>query len=146
VKQILILVLAGALSFSACGGDKGIEVREAWVRPAAQGENGAVYFVIHNLDPNADTLTGVSSDVADAAEMHESKMSGDVMQMQQLDSVPIERSAEIKFEPGGLHLMLVGLKRDLKVGEEIDITLHFKNFEDIKVTVPVSDTPAPEAH
>jgi copper(I)-binding protein len=116
------------------------------MRPAAQGENGAIYFVIHNRGPSADTLTGVSSDIAEAIEIHESKMSGDVMQMQQLDSVPLEASSETKFEPGGLHLMLVDLTTDLKVGDAVDITLHFTNFEDINVTVPVSDMPASGDH
>jgi copper(I)-binding protein len=116
------------------------------MRPAAQGENGAIYFMIHNRGSNADTLTGVSSNIAEAIEIHESKMSGDVMQMQQLQSVPLERSTEIRFEPGGLHVMLVGLKKALKVGDEVQITLHFANFEDINVTVPVSDMPASEDH
>jgi copper(I)-binding protein len=145
VKRILILILAVALSLSACGTPQGIEVREAWMRPAAQGENGAVYFVIDNRG-SQDTLTGVSSDVAEAVEMHESMMSGDVMQMQQIDAVPLERSTEIRFEPGGLHVMLVGLKKDLQVGDEVEVTLHFTNFEDLNITVPVSDMPASEDH
>jgi copper(I)-binding protein len=145
VKHILIFVLI-AFSLSACGAEPGIEVREAWMRPAAQGENGAIYFVIHNRGSNADALTGVSSDAAGAIEIHESKMSGDVMQMQQLDSVPLEPSAEIKFEPGGLHIMLVDLTTEFKVGDAVDITLHFTNFEDISVTVPVSDMPASGDH
>jgi copper(I)-binding protein len=40
--------------------------------------------------------------------------------------------------------MLVGLRQDLNVGDEIEITLHFKNAEDIKLKVPVRDHPAPE--
>lgn len=145
MRYILIFMLA-ALALSSCGTEEGIEVREFWMRPAAQGENGAVYFVIHNRGSKADTLTGISSDIAESVEMHESKMSGDVMQMQQLDSISLDRSAEVRFEPGGLHVMLVDLKKDLKVGDEVEITLHFTNFEDINVTVPVSDMPASEDH
>ena len=144
MKCIWILILA-ALSLSACGPEQGIEVREAWMRPAAQGDNGAIYFVVHNRGAK-DALTGVSSDIAAAVEMHESTMSGDVMQMQQIDSVPLERSAEIRFEPGRLHVMLVNLNRDLKVGDEVEITLHFTNFEDMSVMVPVRDIPASEDH
>jgi copper(I)-binding protein len=149
VKYILIFVLM-AFSLSACGAEQGIEVRDAWMRPAAQGENGAIYFVIQNRGSDADTLTGVSSNVAEAVEMHETtfqaEMSGDVMQMQQLDSVPLEPSSELNFEPGGLHVMLVGLKEDLKVGDEVGITMHFANFEDINVTVPVSEMPVSGDH
>lgn len=143
MKYILMFMLA-AFFLNACGSAQGMEVREPWMRPAAQGENGAVYFVIHNRGSNADALTGASSEIAEVLEMHESKMNGDVMQMQQLDSVPLERSAEVKFEPGRLHIMLVDLKKDLNVGDEIEITLHFTNFEDLTVTVPVQDVPAHE--
>ena len=135
--------MTAALFLSACSGEKGIEVHEVWMRPAAQGENGAVYFVIHNHSSEEDELIGISSDIAEAVEMHESKMNGDVMEMNQVESVPLEAYAEIKFEPGGLHIMLVNLKKHVEVGDEIEVTLHFKNFEDIRVMAPVRDMPAP---
>jgi len=143
VKRILMLVFTMSLLLSACDAKKGIEVHEPWMRPAAQGENG-VYFVIHNHAPEPDELIGISADVAEALEIHESKMNGDVMGMHQLVSLLVEAHTEIQFEPGGLHLMLVDLKKDLKVGDEIEITLHFQDFDDIKVLVPVRDTPVPE--
>jgi copper(I)-binding protein len=144
VSRILTIVFAISFLLGACGAEKGIEVHEAWMRPAAQGENGAVYFVIHNHSAQSDELVSVSSSVAEAVELHESRMSGDVMEMHQLKSLPLEAFAEIKFAPGGLHLMLVALKKDFKAGDQIELTLRFKNFEDIKLTVPVRDTPAPE--
>lgn len=144
VKRNLIFALAIVMLLSACGPEKGIEVHEVWMRPVAQGENGAVYFVMHNHASEADELVGVSSDSAEAVEMHESKMNGDIMEMQQVTSIPLEAYAEINFAPGKFHIMLVNLKKDLNVGDEILITLHFKNSEDINVKVPVRDAPAPE--
>jgi len=141
-----ILILIVVILFTACGAEKGIEIHSAWMRPAGQGENGAVYFVIHNHSSEVDELIDVSSDIAAAAEMHESKMSGDVMQMNQVDSVPLEAFAEIEFAPGGLHIMLVDLKRDVRVGDEIEVVLHFKNFEEIKIIAPVRETAAPDDH
>lgn len=144
MKRILFVILVIATLLSACGPEKGIEVHEVWMRPAAQGDNGAVYFVMHNHASEADELTGISTDSAEAAELHETTMSGDVMQMRQVQSVPLDAYAEIKFAPGKYHIMLVNLKKELKVGDEIELTLHFKNFEDITIHVPVRDTPAPE--
>ncbi len=144
MERNLIVVLAIAMLLGACGAEKGIEVHEIWMRPVAQGENGAVYFVMHNHASEADELVGVSTDSAEAAEMHESKMNGDIMEMRQVESIPLEAYAEIDFAPGKFHIMLVNLKKDLNVGDEIQLTLHFKNFEDINVMVPVRDTPAPE--
>jgi len=144
VKRILpsVLTIVSLLCGCAAPATEGVEVRDAWARPAAQGGNGAVYFVIHSSE--ADEIIGVSSDVAEALEMHESRMSGDVMEMHQLESVPLGAGEEVKFEPGGLHIMLIGLKRDLKLGDEFEITLHFKNYQDIQLRVPVRDTPAME--
>lgn len=146
MKAIFVVVLfLGLLSGCAAPGQEDVEVHEAWARPAAQGGNGAVYFAIRSSQ--ADEMTGVSSDSAEAVEMHESTMSGDVMQMHQLETVQLDAGEQVTFEPGGLHIMLIGLKQDLRAGEEIEITLHFKQHQDISVTVPIQDTPpSPENH
>ena len=146
MKRVLIFVLALSLMLSACGTEKGIEVQGAWARPTAQGENGAIYFIIQNNAREIDELTGVSSDVAEAVEMHESMMEGDVMQMHPVETVPLQAGAKTTFKPGGLHIMLIGVKQDLKIGAEIEITLHFKNFEDIHIQVPVHEAPVMDNH
>ena len=142
MKRVLVSVLTIIVILSGCvaPATEGVEVRAAWARPAAQGGNGAVYFVIRSSE--ADELVGVVSDVAEAVEMHESTMNEDVMEMRQLVSVPLQAGGEVVFEPGGLHIMLVGLKQDLKLGDEFEITLQFRNHEDIQLGVPVQDTPA----
>ena len=142
MNRILVSVLAILFLLSGCAAPatEGVEVRYAWARPAAQGGNGAVYFVIRSS--TADEIISVSSNVAEAVEMHESTMNGDVMEMHQLESVPLGAGDLVTFEPGGLHIMLIGLKQDLKTGDEIEITLHFKNYQDLPVSVPVRDTPA----
>ncbi len=142
MKRILVFVLSIVLLLSSCAGPatQGVEVHDAWARPAAQGGNGAVYLTIRSS--KADELVGVVADIAEATEMHESLMSGDVMEMHQLQSVPLQAGEEVTFEPGGLHIMLIGLKQDLKTGNEFEITLQFKNQAEVKVTIPVQDTPA----
>ena len=77
-----------------------------------------------------------------AVESTSALLSGDVMEMHQLESVPLQVGGEVVFEPGGLHIMLIGLKRDLKLGDEFEITLQFRNHEEIQLGVPVQDTPA----
>jgi periplasmic copper chaperone A len=137
-----VLGIVFLLSGCAAPATEGVEVRDAWARPAAQGGNGAVYFVIRSSQ--ADEIVDVTSDVAEAAEMHESMMSGDVMEMHHLESVPLGAGEQVTFEPGGLHIMLIGLKRDLSIGDEFEITLHFKNYQDIQLSVPVQDVPGHE--
>ena len=136
----LIGLAAVVVLLAACSAAGEMEAHEAWARPAAQGGNGAVYFLLHNHTLEDDELTGVSSDAADAVEIHESMAEpDDTMQMVMRPSIPLPAGGELKFEPGGYHLMLVGLKQDLNMGDEFKVTLHFKNHADIVMTVRVQE-------
>ncbi|HXF83761.1 MAG TPA: copper chaperone PCu(A)C [Anaerolineales bacterium] len=147
MKKLLSLISIGLFFLvSACNLEAGIEAHQAWMRPVAKGENGAVYLILHNHSSEAEELIGASSEVAEAAEIHESIMEGDVMQMTRRESVLLEPSAEVKFEPGGLHIMLINLKQDLKTGDSIEVTLHFKAHEDITIVVHVSNQAIEEEH
>jgi copper(I)-binding protein len=139
MKLFRMIMLAGLFLLSACSASTGIEVSKAWMRPAAQGGNGAAYFMIQNRSDSADELTGVSSEVARAVELHESRMEGDVMQMHHAMSVPIDGNTILEFAPGGWHVMFIVLNRDLNVGDQVELTLHFRDHEDITVTVPVQE-------
>lgn len=139
MKRIVVLLLSAALLLSACGAKEGIEIRDAWARASTQGMNSAVYFVIQNHNAGADELIGAVSDAADAVEVHESKMEGDVMMMNRVEAVALEPSAKVEFKPGGYHVMLIRLKQDLKAGDEIEVTLQFRDAEDITIKVPVKD-------
>ena len=68
------------------------------------------------------------------------------MTMNMLSSLPIEAKADIAFEPGGLHVMLIDLRQDFKVDDEFMVTLHFKNSEDITFHVLVRDVAPEEGH
>ena len=138
MKKLFSMILTGVALVTACTPKEGIEVRDAWIRTAPQGGNSALYFVIHNYSAD-DELVGVSTEIADAAEIHESSMVDDVMQMRMLESVPLVSGEDVEFAPGGLHVMLVGLKEEAKVGDMVDIVLHFKNSEDIRLQVPVRE-------
>lgn len=142
MKPIPVFILTVMLSLIACSPESGIDVHGAWARPARQGENGAVYFLIENHTTETHEMIAALSDIAEAVEIHESQMSGDVMQMQRLESVSMGPGAEVVFEPGGLHIMLVGLRQELKTGDEIEVTLQFRDFDDLTVQVPVQEAPA----
>ena len=117
------------------------------MRATARGENGAVYFVLQNDSSENEELIKVSSNLADSVEMHKSSlvMGTDVMQMDQVSSVTLDAGSEVVFAPGGLHVMLVDVKNELKPGEAVEVTLHFRNHADIRVSVSVSEF-APDEH
>ena len=142
MKKILICVLAGTLLLSACGaaGKQGtdIEANDYWARSAMKDGNGAAYMLLHNYSANDDAVIGASSDVAAATEIHLSQITADgTMEMIKQESIALPADGEVEFKPGSYHAMLIGLKQDLKAGDEITLTLHFKNHEDITLTVPV---------
>ncbi len=144
MKRILMLVLAGMLLLSACvaTGAEGtdIEAHDFWARAALKDGNGAAYMLLHNHSTEDDALIGVSSDVATAAEIHLSQISSDgTMEMIQQESIALPADVEVELKPGSYHIMLIGLKQDLKAGDEITLTLHFKNHEDITLVIPVLD-------
>jgi copper(I)-binding protein len=104
---------------------------------AANGTTSAAYFVILNQGGEADTLIGASSGVASKAEMHETRIVGDVAQMVPIPVLEVPARGRIEFKPGGYHVMLEGLKQDLKVGETIQLTLQFEKSGAITLDVPI---------
>lgn len=107
---------------------------------------GAAYFVIHNNGTDTDSLVSASSPIAEKAELHTHVMLGEVMKMQQVDSVAVPAGGEATFAPGGNHVMLFGLKKPLVAGESFPLTLVFQNAGAVDVEVKIEqDAPAPSA-
>lgn len=140
IRFPFILIIAVIL-LSACTSTSGaLTVNEIWARPAFKGENGAVYFVIENGTDSHDSLTRASTDIASAAEAHMSMQNDQgVMTMSMQDSVQIMPGENITFKPGGLHIMLVDLKQDLKVGDTFTLTLQFEKAGEITLQVEVKE-------
>ena len=141
MKRRLVAILAIALLLSACRAEEGIIIHNAWMRPVAEGGNGAVYFVLSNHSVATDELVGASSSIAEAVEIHESSMveGTGVMQMNRVFSIPLNRGAKVVFEPGGYHVMLVNVSKALAIGEAVEVTLQFKNQADLPVIVSVAE-------
>jgi len=138
-KQSLLLILLLAACQPAKISTGVLDVKNVWARPAANGDNGAIYLMIENGTELADTLLSVQSDVAMAVELHMSTMEGDHMSMQQQTVVAIPAGEAVVFTPGGLHVMLIGLTRELKTGDTFEAILKFENAGDKTVTVTVKD-------
>jgi copper(I)-binding protein len=140
MRKIAIIGLLLALSLSAGCSSKELSVENIWSRPANQGGVGAVYFVIDNPTSQPDALFGASSDIAESVEMHMSMMQEDsTMSMAHQDAVPIPANSTVEFEPGGLHIMLVNLSRDLNSGDQFKITLNFQNAGDMILDAEVME-------
>ena len=135
-----ILIIA-VIFLSACAPSSGaLTVNETWARPASKGENGAAYFVIENGTDVDDALVSASTDIASTAEAHMSMVSDQGMaSMQMQEAVQIPAGEDLPFKPGGLHIMLVDLKQDLKIGDTFTFTLQFEKAGKITVQVEVKE-------
>jgi hypothetical protein len=121
-------------------------VQDAWARPTVQGQTvGGGYFRIDGGATN-DRLLGASADIAQSVELHTMRMDGDVMRMRQLDSVEVPAKQTVEFKPGGMHLMLIGLKTPLKVGNSFPMTLRFEKVGPVSVNVRVLPAPPAAEH
>ena len=73
-----------------------------------------------------DRLVAAQTDVAATVEIHQTTMDGDVMRMQQVAAIEIPAGGQVELEPGDYHIMLIGLHRDLAVGDRFSVTLTFE--------------------
>jgi copper(I)-binding protein len=136
---VIISLLAILLLLSGCRPESaGITISNAWAQPGFEGGNSAVYFVIENSDDQADLLLNAEATVAEFVEVHESKMdSNGMMKMQKQDRVKAPKKDQVAFQPGGLHVMLINLTRDLEVGDHFNLTLTFEEAGLVPVDVEV---------
>lgn len=112
-----------------------IEIHGAYSRPAI--DMGAVFLTVVNGGATDDAIDGARSDVADATEVHESYDTGSGSGMRHIPRLPINAGQTISFHSGGYHVMLIGLKHELRTGDRFTIGLHFKHagWIDVPVTV-----------
>ena len=137
IKGVLISVFVAAALFSQIAWSAGIMVDKAWSLPLpAVSKNGAAYFSIQNHG-SADKLLSASSDIAEQVQIHTIVHVDGQMKMQQLESVEVPMHGSVNFEPGSMHIMLLGLKEPLQEGNHYSLKLSFEKAGEIDVMVMV---------
>jgi copper(I)-binding protein len=159
---VLALALAAVVGLAAAAQAAGapkIRIEKVWARPGVatamkpgatpsggmHGGGGmkvtsgtsAIYMVIHNDGPLADRLIGAVTDVTRTVELHQTKLEGGMAQMMPVAGIDVPAKGMVELKPGGLHVMLIGLKRDLKAGDRFPVTLKFQKSGEVKLTVGV---------
>jgi periplasmic copper chaperone A len=137
---VALALTLGAIMASTTGARANdLMVTEAFARASATpvAKSGAAYVSITNHGARADRLLSVATPVAAHAGVHKTVMEGDIMKMEPAGVVDIPAMGILEMKPGGLHIMMTGLKAPLKEGSEIDMTLVFETAGEVKVKVPV---------
>jgi copper(I)-binding protein len=114
-----------------------INIVDPWMRPNAKGMASALYFIIENTSETMDTLYKVESELAERIEIHETYSSGDVIGMREVGMIVVEAGSSFELKPGAHHIMLMKLRQDIKVDDEGEFILYFKNTGEIKITAQV---------
>jgi len=99
-----------------------LQVSEAWVRETLPGQQvSAAYMQVKT--PSAAALIGATSPVAKSVELHSMSVQNGVMRMRHLDRLPLAANETVKLQPGGHHLMLMGIESPLKRGDKVPLEL-----------------------
>lgn len=159
MRRITMIGLALAVAAAGCAqsavrprATSDIRLENAWARrapammpgdPGGHGAtahggagNGAVYVTIVNRGAT-DALVGATTDAAMTVELHETVQEGGVMKMRPLPRFEVLADSRLEMKPGGHHIMLLGLTRDLKPGDTVTLTLTFEKAGRMTVEAPV---------
>lgn len=119
---------------------EGLFVHKPWVRAVPPSSRmSAAYMIIHNNTMDEDHLVRATSNVAETVELHNVRQKEGMMEMYQVKGVGIDAMGQQQLKPGSYHIMLIGLKQPLKVGDEVELTLHFTHAGEVKVKAPVKE-------
>lgn len=115
-----------------------IVVEQPWARASlGSAKNSAAYLSIRNAGAQPDRLIGVFGEIAAKIEIHRHIDDGGIMRMRRVDGIDIPAGGTARLQPGGFHIMLIGLHRPLNDATSFPLTLKFENAGDIPVTVDV---------
>jgi len=131
-------LFAATLFASAALFAQSISVYDEYVREVPPNmPNSAAFMSLMNGSDQAVSLVSAVSDAAKSVELHEHANVDGMMQMRQIPSIEIPANGSTDLRPGGLHVMLIGLTKPLKEGENVAITLNFSNGESVTLNAPV---------
>ena len=130
IQKMLIVLLASVAITVGVRAESiqasSLSISNASARATVAGQKNAAGFLTIENKGSEDTLLSATSSVASSTEIHEMKMDGNVMQMRPVESLNIPAKAKVDLQPGGYHLMFMGLKEPLKNGAIVEVQLKFQ--------------------
>jgi copper(I)-binding protein len=134
----LLIGLAALAGPAAHADESGIHIVDVHARATPPGiTTGMVYLVMMNHGAADDSLTGVSSPVAASAGLYRSSPESGVSAGPPVTDFKIKANEGVTFKPDGLHIMLMGLKQPLRIGDSFPVTLSFAKAGPVDITVTV---------
>jgi copper(I)-binding protein len=143
--------MLATLVFACSALQAAVIVHDGYVRAPVPGQNmAAAFMVISNDGDKPVQLVAVKSDVAAQLELHGHTQDNGIMRMRRIESLPVPAKGEVTLAPGGMHLMLVDLRKPLVEKQQVVFTLVFGDGTEVKAEMPVvsvmDEMPADHAH
>lgn len=133
MKKLFLL-----LAFAASPALAQVSINQPWMRATPPGAKVAGGFMtVTNKGAQPDRLVGAASPVAARVELHVHMHEGGVMKMKQVPGFDIPANGQFVLKPGGAHLMFLDIKRPIKEGEKIPVTLKFEKAGEVKAEYAV---------
>jgi len=139
--RLIIVLAAFAVLVAACSsGDDAVTVEDPWGRPSPSSAENAAFYMQLDGAAEDDLLMSASSSACSVVELHETQMSDGVMSMQHLpQGIPVPAGATVALEPGGLHVMCMGVQSPFTVGDMIEVGLEFENSGSMTVEAEIRE-------
>lgn len=131
------LIVGGALACPQMVLAHDLSVSDGWSRAGAPTARTGAAFVTLKGGHAAEDLVGAESPQAEKVELHTHLNDNGVMRMREVESIAILPDQATVLKPGGLHLMMFGLKAPLTEGSHFPMTLRFRNSPPITVEIAV---------
>lgn len=146
---LLAPALVSALLVAGCSGGKEAEVQKAaeagvqvtdarLVLPIVKDNPGAVYFNLVNASDAAKKVTSIDVVGTDMAMIHDTVDKDGKSTMVMLHEVAVPAKATVIFAPGGRHVMVMGIKPELKAGATAELKVNFEGGDVLEATIPVT--------
>ncbi len=130
-------LFCGSQVFAGTAADA-VTVSDPYVRAMPPGQPTSLAFmgITNNSDKDI-VLLDAEGTVAKKVELHTHTMKNGMMHMHRVDKIDLPAGKTVMLESGGLHVMLMGLKQDLKPGDEVSLELVFADGSKKQLEVPV---------
>jgi len=118
---------------------KSIVIDHPWARATPAGaKTGAAYMTLINNGSSGERLLAAKTPVADSVQFHSVSEENGVSRMREMRAVEVPPGGKVTFSPGGMHIMVVGLKQPLKEGQTFPLRLTFEKAGNVDVTVSIA--------
>ena len=142
ITRLTLLFVSSLMPFATSAADADLKIHDPYVRLAPPGApTTGAFMVIKNMGSTDRKLLKAESPVAKTVELHTHINENGVMKMREVPDIEIKAQGQTELKPGGLHVMLIGMKQTLKEGDLVPITLNFDDGSKKQIEAPVRKLP-----